>query len=66
MAGWRETETLKAIDEATVWMVSESPGRNASERGLAPKHPGTGRKEQEGGAIHPSEDRNGRTARSAR
>jgi hypothetical protein len=32
MAGWRETETLKPIDEAITRMVSESPGRNESER----------------------------------
>src|SRR5437867_7351182 len=37
MAGWRETETLKPIDEAIARMVSESPGRNASEREMAPK-----------------------------
>ena len=37
MAGWRETETLKPIDEAIVRMVSESPGRNVSERELVPK-----------------------------
>src|SRR5262249_10244845 len=32
MAGGRETELLKPIDEAIVRMVSESPGRNESER----------------------------------
>ena len=32
MAGRRETELLKPIDEAIVRMVSESPGRNESER----------------------------------
>jgi hypothetical protein len=37
MAGWRETKTLKPIDEAICGMVSESPGRNASEREMAPK-----------------------------
>jgi len=31
MAGGRETELLKPIDEAIVRMVSESPGRNESE-----------------------------------
>jgi len=39
IAGWRETETLKPIDKAIERMVSESPGRNASERELAPKDP---------------------------
>jgi hypothetical protein len=33
MAGGRETELLKPIDEAIRRMVSESPGRNVSERG---------------------------------
>src|SRR2546425_10737379 len=42
MAGWRETETLKPIDEAIVRMVSESPGRNVSEREMAPKDPDPG------------------------
>src|SRR5262249_61339535 len=42
IAGWRETETLKPIDKAIEGMVSESPGRNASERELAPKHPKPG------------------------
>jgi hypothetical protein len=37
MAGWRETETLEPIDEAIRRMVSESPGRNASERRMIPK-----------------------------
>jgi len=32
MAGWRETEALKPIDQAIRRMVSEWPGRNASER----------------------------------
>src|SRR3989442_10890674 len=31
IAGWRETETLKPIDKAIRGMVSESPGRNASD-----------------------------------
>src|SRR2546427_4790034 len=39
IAGWRETDTLKPIDEAIGRMVSESPGRNASEREVAPKDP---------------------------
>jgi len=39
MAGWRETKTLKPIDEAIGRMVSESPGRNASEREMTPKRP---------------------------
>src|SRR2546425_10586327 len=39
IAGRRETETLKPIDKAIERMVSESPGRNASERELAPKDP---------------------------
>ena len=30
MAGWRETETLKPIDQAIERMVSESPGRNGT------------------------------------
>ena len=33
MAGRRETKSLKPIDEAIRRMVSESPGRNGSERG---------------------------------
>jgi hypothetical protein len=41
-AGWRETETLKPIDKAIEWMVSESSGRNASEREVAPKDPNPG------------------------
>jgi putative ABC transport system substrate-binding protein len=32
VAGWRETKTLKPTDQAIGRMVSESPGRNASER----------------------------------
>ncbi|MFQ5906222.1 MAG: hypothetical protein ACE5JA_06580 [bacterium] len=32
IAGLRETETLKPIDKAIFGMVSESPGRNESER----------------------------------
>ena len=42
IAGWRETKTLKPIDKAIGRMVSESPGRNASERELAPKDPNPG------------------------
>ncbi len=42
VAGWRETETLKPIDQAIGRMVSESPGRNASEREVAPKDPNPG------------------------
>src|SRR5207245_11237047 len=42
IAGWRETETLKPIDKAIERMVSESPGRNASERELAPNDPNPG------------------------
>src|SRR6266545_3788819 len=42
IAGWRETKTLKPIDKAIERMVSESPGRNASERELAPKDPNPG------------------------
>jgi len=42
IAGWRETETLKPIDKAIGRMVSESPGRNASERKVAPKDPNPG------------------------
>jgi hypothetical protein len=37
VAGWRETETLKPTDEAIERMVSESPGRNASERTGGPE-----------------------------
>jgi len=32
IAGLKETETLKPIDKAIFGMVSESPGRNVSER----------------------------------
>jgi len=32
MADMRETKYLKPIDKAIFWMVSESPGRNESER----------------------------------
>jgi ABC transporter substrate binding protein len=39
MAGWRETETLKPIDQAIVWMVRESPGRNERERRGGPERP---------------------------
>ena len=42
IAGRRETETLKPIDKAIERMVSESPGRNASEREVAPKDPNPG------------------------
>src|SRR6266581_6845020 len=42
IAGWRETETLKPIDKAIGRMVSKSPGRNASEREVAPKDPNPG------------------------
>ena len=31
MAGVRETDHLKPIDKAIIWMVSESAGRNESE-----------------------------------
>ena len=37
VAGWREIETLKPTDKAIVWMVSESPGRNESERRGGPE-----------------------------
>src|SRR2546422_9965562 len=37
IAGWRETETLKPIDKAIARMVSESPGRNGSERSGGPE-----------------------------
>ncbi len=37
MAGWRETESLKPIDKAILGMVSESPGRNVSERRGGPE-----------------------------
>jgi hypothetical protein len=43
MAGWRETETLKPIDQAIERMVSESPGRNESERRGGPETPRTRR-----------------------
>ncbi len=36
MAGRRETDDLKPIDEAIERMVSESPGRNESERTGSP------------------------------
>ena len=42
MAGWRETETLEPIDKAIARMVSESSGRNVSEREMTPKHPNLG------------------------
>ena len=32
MADWRETEGLEPIDKANFRLVSESPGRNGSER----------------------------------
>ena len=37
MAAWKETETLKPIDKAIARMVSESPGRNGSERTGGPE-----------------------------
>ena len=37
MAGRRETEYLKPIDQASVRDVSESPGRNESERTGGPE-----------------------------
>jgi hypothetical protein len=37
VAGWRETKTLKPTDEAIERMVSESPGRNGSERTGGPE-----------------------------
>jgi hypothetical protein len=37
MAGRRETEYLKPIDKAIFGMVSESPGRNESERRGGPE-----------------------------
>jgi hypothetical protein len=37
MAAWREIETLKPIDQAIGRMVSESPGRNESERTGGPE-----------------------------
>ena len=37
MAGRRETEYLKPIDKASVRDVSESPGRNESERTGGPE-----------------------------
>jgi hypothetical protein len=42
IAGWRETKTLKPIDKAIARVVSESPGRNVSERELASKDPNPG------------------------
>ncbi len=45
IAGWRETETLKPIDKTIRGMVSESPGRNASEREMASKSPNSGGRE---------------------
>ena len=42
MAGWRETKTLKPIDQALGRRVSESPGRNASERTGGPERPNPG------------------------
>jgi hypothetical protein len=37
MAGMRETDYLKPIDKAVFWTVSESPGRNESERTGGPE-----------------------------
>ena len=37
VAGWREAETLKPTDKAIGRMVSESPGRNGSERSGGPE-----------------------------
>ena len=37
MAGIRETDYLKPIDKAVFWTVSESPGRNESERTGGPE-----------------------------
>ena len=37
MAAWKETETLKPIDKAIARMVSESQGRNGSERSGGPE-----------------------------
>jgi hypothetical protein len=37
MADWRETEGLKPIDKANFGLVSESPGRNESERTGGPE-----------------------------
>ena len=37
VAGWRETKTLKPTDQAIGRMVSESPGRNGSERTGGPE-----------------------------
>jgi hypothetical protein len=39
VAGWRETKTLKPTDQAIERMVSESPGRNGSERTGGPEIP---------------------------
>jgi hypothetical protein len=38
MAGRREIDDLKPIDEAALGAVSESPGRNASEPGRNPEN----------------------------
>jgi hypothetical protein len=35
IAGRRETESLKPIDEVIFWMMSKSSGRNESERGFS-------------------------------
>src|SRR2546425_2760456 len=37
MAAWKETDTLKPIEKAIARMVSESPGRNVSERSGGPE-----------------------------
>src|SRR5712692_3547660 len=39
VAGWRETKTLKPTDQALGRRVSESPGRNGSERTGGPERP---------------------------
>ena len=37
MAGWRETKTLKPIDKVSLGEITNSPGRNESEREVASK-----------------------------
>ena len=42
VAGWREIKTLKPTDKAIERMVSESSGRNESERRAGPEKPNPG------------------------
>ena len=52
MAGWRETKTLKPIDQALGRRVSESPGRNGSERTGGPERRHSGGRARGFGRRH--------------